>query len=97
MIVKILVDAGASPAEAARAAVVLDAGGSVAEALEVMGPADVFLPEFRPEMLICREDGGGGNRTRVTCPADSPLSSASSLAPSDDEPRPQLVALKVGA
>ncbi len=62
-IVQILVEAGATPAQAARAAVVLDARGTVAEALAAMEivPSEVF----RPESLICRVYGGGGNRTRV--------------------------------
>lgn len=38
---KILADAGADPVSAARAAAVLDAGGSVAEAREAMELADL--------------------------------------------------------
>jgi hypothetical protein len=60
-IIQLLVDAGATPVSAARAAYVLVNGGSVADA-----EAEIVMAEvFRPEMLISRVNGGGGNRTRV--------------------------------
>jgi hypothetical protein len=49
---RILVDAGASPVEAARAAVVLDAGGSVEEARAAM--------EHAPRLAACPADSGCG-------------------------------------
>jgi len=50
-LVRILVDAGADPVAAARAAVVLDAGGSVAEAARVIDVASEPT-EFDPDLLI---------------------------------------------
>lgn len=44
---------------------------------------------FPTEIAICRDYGGGGNRTRVTCPTENALSSENAPAPSDDaDPRP---------
>ena len=47
--------------------------------------------EFPTESAISRENGGGGNRTRVTCPADSPLSSENAVGSDDEPPREPLV------
>ncbi len=95
VLARILVEAGATPAQAARGAVVLAAGGTVAEALAAMeiAPSETFPPES----LICRVYGGGGNRTRVTCPTENPLSSENALASGDDKPRPPLVTPRSGA
>jgi len=97
--VQTLIEAGATPASAARAAEVLARGGSYDDArLEIVLVDELGADEdsdrdevFLPEMLISRDYGGGGNRTRVTCQADSPLSSENASGSSDDEPSPPLV------
>jgi hypothetical protein len=99
---RVLVEAGATELSAVRAAIVLAQGGSYEDAAAELVLADevrTTIPidgeVFHPEMLICRYYGGGGNRTRVTCPTDSPLSSGNTSGSSDDEPSPPLVALRV--
>lgn len=62
-------------------------GESDPEVLSWVAEARGLLESFQTEIAISGENGGGGNRTRVTCPTDSSLSRDSALAPADDDPR----------
>jgi len=71
---RILVSAGATHASAARATVMLRNGATIDQAREACEFATeaarfdaelLFAELFQSEIAISRENGGGGNRTRV--------------------------------
>jgi hypothetical protein len=53
-VLKVLVDAGATPASAARAAVILDGGGSVREAGDVLEYTGEPAAAFDVELLLAQ-------------------------------------------
>jgi len=63
--------------------------GASGSDVERLWPEGTLAEVFPTEIAISGENGGGGNRTRVTCPAENGLSSENAFCSADEaDPRP---------